>query len=140
MHRKPFPACGGRSCIPQENGAPRRTVSGRYGERPSVRRGFLLKSEILKLYRILRQRDCPTAHPRHGEYSSRLRLHKRHDTDGRRRQLTKLPKPCPQYPPFTLRYGYMLVLPASQLMAIPALPAPGYRPFGLPLVLLILSV
>lgn len=26
--------------------------------------------------------------------------HKRHDTDGRRRQVTKLPKPCPQYPPF----------------------------------------
>ncbi len=24
--------------------------------------------------------------------------------------MTKLPKPCPQYPPFTLRYGNMLVL------------------------------
>ena len=82
----------------------------------------------------------PYCSPPAREYSSRLRLHKRHDTDGRRRQLTKLPKPCPQYPPFTLRYGYMLVLPASRLMAIPALPAPGYRPFGLPLVPLMLSL
>ena len=24
--------------------------------------------------------------------------------------MTKLPRPCPQYPPFTLRYGNMLVL------------------------------
>ena len=32
---------------------------------------------------------------------------KRHDTDGRWRQVTKLPRPCPQYPPFTLRYGNM---------------------------------
>ena len=24
--------------------------------------------------------------------------------------MTKLPRPCPQYPPFTLRYGKMLVL------------------------------
>lgn len=140
MRRKPFPACGGRSCVPQENGTPRRAVLGRYRERPSVRRRFLLKSKILKLCRIVRRQDRPTAHPRHGEYSSRLRLHKRHDTDGRRRQLTKLPKPCPQYPPFTLRYGYMLVLPASRLMAIPTLPAPGYRPFGLPLVPLMLSL
>ena len=35
---------------------------------------------------------------------------KRHDTDGRWRQVTKLPRPCPQYPPFTLRYGKILVL------------------------------
>ena len=28
-----------------------------------------------------------------------------HDTDRRWRQLTKLPWPFPQYPPFTLRYG-----------------------------------
>lgn len=34
-----------------------------------------------------------------------LMVCKRHDTDGRRRQLTKLPRPYPQYPPFTLRYG-----------------------------------
>lgn len=31
---------------------------------------------------------------------------KRHDTDGRWRQLTKLPRPCPQYPPFTLGNGF----------------------------------
>lgn len=30
---------------------------------------------------------------------------RRHDTDRRWRQLTKLPRPFPQYPPFTLRYG-----------------------------------
>lgn len=56
-----------------------------------------------------------------------LRLHRRRDTDGRRR-VTKLPKPCPQYPPFTLRDGNMPVLPALQLMAIPALPAPVTGP------------
>ena len=50
---------------------------------------------------------CP---PPAREYPSRLRLHKRHDTNGRWRQLTRLPRPCPQYPPFTLRYGNMLVL------------------------------
>lgn len=37
--------------------------------------------------------------------SKPLPVKKRHDTDGRRRQLTKLPRPCPQHPPFTLRYG-----------------------------------
>ena len=30
----------------------------------------------------------------------------RRDTDKRRRQVTKLPKPIPQYLPFTLRYGF----------------------------------
>ena len=52
----------------------------------------------------------PYCSPPAREYPSRLRLHKRHDTDSRWRQVTKLPKPCPQYPPFTLRYGNMLVL------------------------------
>lgn len=37
--------------------------------------------------------------------SKPLTVDKRHDTDSRRRQLTRLPRPCPQYPPFTLRYG-----------------------------------
>ena len=39
--------------------------------------------------------------------SKPLTVNKRHDTDGRWRQMTKLPRPCPQYPPFTLRYGNM---------------------------------
>lgn len=52
----------------------------------------------------------PYCSPPAREYPSRLRLHKRHDTNGRWRQVTKLPRPCPQYPPFTLRYGNMLVL------------------------------
>ena len=52
----------------------------------------------------------PYCSPPAREYPSRLRLHKRHDTYSRWRQVTKLPRPCPQYPPFTLRYGKMLVL------------------------------
>ena len=35
----------------------------------------------------------------------------RRDTDKRRRQLTKLPIPIPQYLPFTLRYGRLRSLP-----------------------------
>ncbi len=76
----------------------------------------------------------PYCSPPAREYPSRLRLHKRHDTNGRWRQVTKLPRPCPQYPPFTLRYGNMLVLLYWRLMAVPALPHAGHRPSGLPLV------
>ena len=76
----------------------------------------------------------PYCSPPAREYPSRLRLHKRHDTNGRWRQVTKLPRPCPQYPPFTLRYGNMLVLLYWRLMAVPALPRAGHRPSGLPLV------
>ena len=35
----------------------------------------------------------------------------RRDTDRRRRQLTKLPIPVPQYLPFTLRYGCLRRIP-----------------------------
>lgn len=35
----------------------------------------------------------------------------RRDTDRRRRQLTKLPIPVPQYLPFTLRYGCLRCIP-----------------------------
>ena len=59
---------------------------------------------------ILRRQDRPTAHPRHGEYASPLATNQRRDTDRRRRQLTRLPRPFPQYPPFTLRYGIMRLL------------------------------
>ena len=48
---------------------------------------------------------------------------KRHDTDGRWRQLTKLPRPIPQYPPFILRYGYLRCVPH-----LTALPAPSSHP------------
>ena len=45
------------------------------------------------------------------------------DTNRRWRQLTKLPRPFPQYPPFILRYGFFAVHPASM-----ALPAPDSHP------------
>lgn len=35
---------------------------------------------------------------------------RRRDTDGWWRQVTKLPRPIPQYPPFTLRYGFVRLL------------------------------
>ena len=35
----------------------------------------------------------------------------RRDTSRRRRQVTKLPIPIPQYLPFTLRYGYLRFIP-----------------------------
>ena len=34
-------------------------------------------------------------------------LVRRRDTNRRWRQVTKLPRPFPQYLPFTLRYGYL---------------------------------
>ena len=42
----------------------------------------------------------PYCSPPAREYSSRLRLHRRHDTDDRRRQVTKLPKTMPTVSPF----------------------------------------
>ena len=50
-------------------------------------------------------------------------LVRRHDTNRRWRQVTKLPKPIPQYPPFILRYGFFVVHPATA-----ALPAPDSHP------------
>ena len=58
--------------------------------------------------RILRRQNRP--HPRHREYASPLATNQRRDTDRWRRQLTTLPKPFPQYPPLTLRYGIMRLL------------------------------
>ena len=60
--------------------------------------------------RILRRQDRPTAHPRHREYASPPAANRRRNTDRWRRQLTKLPRPFPQYPPLTLRYGMMRLL------------------------------
>ena len=68
------------------------------------------KSQSSCLVPYYQAAGLPYCSPPAREYPSRLRLHKRHDTNGRWRQVTKLPRPCPQYPPFTLRYGNMLVL------------------------------
>ena len=65
---------------------------------------------LMLLCRILRRQDRPTAHPRHREYASPLAANRRRNTDRWRRQLTKLPRPFPQYPPLTLRYGMMRLL------------------------------
>ena len=92
------------------------------------------KSQSSCLVPYYQAAGLPYCSPPAREYPSRLRLHKRHDTDSRWRQVTKLPRPCPQYPPFTLRYGNMLVLLYWRLMAVPALPHAGHRPSGLPLV------
>ncbi len=64
---------------------------------------------------------------------------KRHDTDGRWRQVTKLPRPCPQYPPFTLRYGNLLVLHLLAAHGGSGITSAGHRPSGFPLVPLMLS-
>ena len=65
---------------------------------------------LILLCRTLRRQDRPTAHPRHREYASPPAANRRRDTDRWRRQLTKLPRPFPQYPPLTLRYGMMRLL------------------------------
>ena len=36
---------------------------------------------------------------------------RRRDTNRRWRQVTKLPRPFPQYPPFILRYGFLRCVP-----------------------------
>ena len=38
-------------------------------------------------------------------------LVRRRDTNRRWRQVTKLPRPFPQYPPFILRYGFLRCIP-----------------------------
>lgn len=53
--------------------------------------------------------------------SKPLMVGKRHDTDSRWRQLTKLPRPCPQYPPFTLGNG-IFWFSLRRIMAVPASP------------------
>ena len=90
------------------------------------------QNSTLVLY--CRATGLPYCPPPAREYPSRLRLHKRHDTDSRWRQVTKLPRPCPPYPPFTLGYGNNWFSFYWRLMAVPALPYAGHRPFGLPLV------
>lgn len=67
--------CGGRSCIWQ---------------------AFVPYSQATGL---------PYCSPPAREYPSPSAAYRHRDTDSRRRQVTKLPKPCPQYPPFTLENG-----------------------------------
>jgi len=64
----------------------------------------------IQLCRFLKRQDRPTALPRHKEYASLSAANRRRDTDRWRRQVTRLPKPFPQYPPLTLRYGMMRLL------------------------------
>ena len=60
-------------------------------------------SRLNEVCRILRRRDRPTAHPRHGSMQARLEVHGAIPTDGGGGD--EAPKPFPQYLPFTLRYG-----------------------------------
>ena len=68
---------------------------------------------------LLPPAQCP-AYARQG-ISKPLMVGKRHDTDGRWRQVTKLPRPCPQYPPFTLGNG-IFWFSRQRIMAVPASP------------------
>ena len=52
----------------------------------------------------------PCCSPPAREYASPPAANRRHDTDRWRRQLTRLPRPFPQYPPLTLRYGMTRLL------------------------------
>ena len=92
MRRKPYRytfnlkhrivlVCGGRSCIWQE-AVPYSQATG-----------------------------LPYCSPPAREYPSPSAAYRRRDTDSRRRQVTKLPKPCPQYPPFTLENGRVRFFP-----------------------------
>lgn len=52
----------------------------------------------------------PCCSPPAREYASPPAANWRRDTDRWRRQLTRLPRPFPQYPPLTLRYGMTRLL------------------------------
>ena len=141
-------ACGGRSCIPQETG--RHTIVptpglSQTGKPPLTGQKTVLlpagagsrKSYHSYLCAVL-SGDGIALLPTPGTGISKpLTVDERHDTDDRWRQVTKLPRPCPQYPPFTLRYGnvsgFLLADHGSGMTSA------GYRPFGFPLVPLMLS-
>lgn len=120
MRRKPYRytfnlkhrivlVCGGRSCIWQE-AVPYSQATG-----------------------------LPYCLPPAREYPSPSAAYRRRDTDSRRRQVTKLPKPCPQYPPFTLENGRVRFFSLSWVIALPVLPHTGFMYIGLSLVPLKLS-
>ena len=60
-------------------------------------------SFFLKFVPYSGQYGHPIAQPRHG--NTQVNPGGNRDTNGRRRQRSKLPEPFPSYPPFTLRYG-----------------------------------
>ena len=78
----------------------------------SIQRRFRPYNAMLysALCRILRRQDRPTAHSPAREYASPPVANRRRDTNRGRRQLTKLPRPLPQYPPLTLQYGMTRLL------------------------------
>ena len=81
-----------------------------------------------KMCRILRRRDRPTAHPRHMEYASQFAAQTTRDTIRRRRQVTKLPRPFPQYPPLSQRYRFLRM--RCCVLALP-MPFTGQGALGL---------
>ena len=72
------------------------------------RRGFFFDAFLKNLCRIIRRHDRLTAP---GTGVCKPNTARWRDTDRRRRQLTKLPIPVPQYLPFTLRYGCLRCIP-----------------------------
>ena len=68
-----------------------------------------------------------TGSPYTGNMQACLR-HKRRDTIRRRRQVTKLPRPFPQYPPFSQRYRFLRM--RCCVLALP-MPFTGQGALGL---------
>lgn len=141
-------ACDGRSCIPQEGS--KYVSSGRLHTRtkPSKKcasfcRRFPSKFKISFLCRIVGQQDCPTANP--PAYTSQIKNsfrrigniqaaygYKRHDAGGRWRQVTRLPRPCSQHPPFHPAVRECLWSPAQRIIGGPGITSAGHRPIRLP--------
>lgn len=69
------------------------------------------KSQSSCLVPYYQAAGLPYCSPPAREYPSPSAAYRRRDTDSRRRQVTKLPKPCPQYPPFTLENGRVRFFP-----------------------------
>ncbi len=67
----------------------------------------------------------PCCSPPVREYVSPSEASRQRDTDRWRRQVTRLPRPFPQYPPLTLRYGTMRLLCCASGVA-----NTGQRPWG----------
>ena len=112
-------ACGDRSCIRQEPGGTHHGIPGRYYHKweSRPRQDMTIcrcppEQVPINLFHfyicaVLSGNGIALLLTPGTGISKPLMVNKRHDTDGRWRQVTKLPRPCPQYPPFTLRYGNM---------------------------------
>ena len=144
--------CGGRSCIPQEiwqafiYQCPARKIKARY-------RLLHLYFKIQLLITVPQHNPNPRSVPYFQatgppycspparypaslgrEYPGPSAAYRRRDTDGRRRQLTMLPRPCPQHPPFTLGNGILRFLSillhrVSGLSLLPVTDLPGSRSY-----------